>query len=614
MIYIDAGEPYNPHEARTVGAEALTNAQRQSRYRKARGKERLEDIAVLDFETDPFDAQKKKEILPFTACLYAPTALSAPLIIWEKDFDIFVMRVLEAIKRLPRRFTIYAHNGGKFDFMFLIHKIRGAVTFKGRGIMCAKVGEHELRDSFNLVNEKLAAYHKDEFDYQKLLRNRRDKHRDEIIKYMTSDCVYLFDIVRRFVDDYGLKLSAGQAAMHELKKHYGVPRFSENWDAYIREWFFGGRVECLQGRGLFVGPYKLYDVNSMYPKVMADYMHPVGSFSDYVLRMGKPGPDTVFLDITCKNNNALIARGENGETTSRITEGSFKTTIWEYRVAKKYGLIKDVQFNLIVDCLKRTTFADFIVPLYSKRLIVKEKLGVLKKAGREHSAEYLDLKKQDIMLKLILNNAYGKFAQNPRNYKEHYLTDADECPPVEWFKTLETLTASEQTEYMLPHYESDKYWIWHKPNPDIRFNNVGVAASITGAARSILLDAIQNATDPIYCDTDSLICRALDNVEIDKVKLGAWDLEDEFTRVIINGKKLYSCWYEKPRMDSDGKMQNYKIRTKGTAGVTWEQMLDMLKGKSVEVSNRAPTLTKYGTQSYLTRNIKATATETGKLL
>jgi hypothetical protein len=39
--------------------------------------------------------------------------------------------------------------------------------------------------------------------------------------------------------------------MCELSQHYDVKKFSPAWDEYMRGYFFGGRVECLKGRGLF---------------------------------------------------------------------------------------------------------------------------------------------------------------------------------------------------------------------------------------------------------------------------------------------------------------------------------------------------------------------------
>ena len=57
------------------------------------------------------------------------------MIIWEDHEEKFVDEVLSAIENLPGKYTVYAHNGGKFDYMFLLHRLRGFVSFKGRGLM-----------------------------------------------------------------------------------------------------------------------------------------------------------------------------------------------------------------------------------------------------------------------------------------------------------------------------------------------------------------------------------------------------------------------------------------------------------------------------------------------
>lgn len=578
----------------------------RDRKRKAISKaKRHGNIAILDTETDPFDKVTKRKVFPFLAVLYSDNFET--VVIWEDDFDKWVEKIIAAILALPEEYTIYAHNGGRFDFMFLISRMRGAISFKGRGIMDARIGPHHIRDSFHLIPEKLAAYQKDVFDYTKLERDVRHNHKDDIIKYCINDCRYLLDLVKKFVADFGLKLSIGQAAMCEIKKHYDIPKFSEGWDEYVRDFFFGGRVECLAGRGHFVGAYKLYDVNSMYPAVMRNYQHPVGAMSDYRLRSGVPSNDTVFIDLTCRNNGALIARNDNGETTARITYGRFKTTIWEYETALALGLISDVQIHYCLDCSKRTDFKLFVDPLYDKRIALKDFMKDLKAQGQEISQTFIEAKKDDMFYKFLLNNGYGKFATNPRKFREHYITDPNELPPDSWF-------ATDPKHARLPEFEHALYWIWSKPAPQFTYYNVGVAASITGAARSVLLHAIHNSIEPIYCDTDSLICKQLVNVELHKSKLGAWDLEDEFRSVEIAGKKLYAVEHAKPKLRTPEQLlrgiePNWTVKSKGVDGVTAAEIACLVEGATFPTTNFGPTLTRYSKQEYISRNIRATAGE-----
>ena len=612
MTYEIAPEPERKRGRPRINAErATTSLERSKKHKEKKSSLRKQNIAVLDMETEPFDNQTQKRILPFVAELYSDNF--DPIVIWEDNFELFVEKIVAAIEALPDEYTIYAHNGGRFDFMFLIHKMRGAISFKGRGIMSARIGRHHLRDSFHLIPEKLAAYQKEVFDYKKLKSGVRSKHRKEILAYLHSDCVYLLDLVKKFVGDFGLKLSIGQAAMCELKKIYEVEKISDGWDAYLREFFYGGRVECIRGLGEFKGPFKLIDVNSMYPRAMAAHQHPIGVMTDYKIRAGIPTNDTVFVDLTCANNGALVGRTEDGATSARIPYGRFKTTIWEYEMALKYNLISNVQVHYSLDCAKRTDFSLFILPLYEKRIMLKSFMNDLKKSGQQLSQAFIEAKKDDMFYKFLLNNSYGKFAQNPRRFKEHYITDPNEMPPDAWFKSVRTKAGIVPPEFALPTFEHEQYWIWSKPAPSYSFNNVGTAASITGAARAILLEALQNVTDPIYCDTDSIICREIGKgIWLDKTALGAWDLEDEFTRVVIAGKKLYSVEHKSPKQRSAedlerGLSPNYTVKSKGSSGILWDEMISMLNGEIISKTNSGPTLNRFSEQTYLTRKIRATA-------
>jgi hypothetical protein len=593
MSIIVPGTPERRGRPRIFSDRALTSAETSRRSRATAAKDRESRIAILDMETDPFDKVAETEVRPFAACLYSDEW--EPIVIWEEDFDTFVSRVIGAIEALPEAYTIYAHNGGKFDFMFLVHRIRGQISFKGRGIMSAKIGSHELRDSFHIIPEKLANLQKDAFDYSKMKRDKRNKHREEITRYLINDCRYLLDYVKAFVGAHGLKLSIGQAAMYELKKHYKVKSLGEQSDAYLRNFFFGGRVECLAGMGHFVGQYKMYDVNSMYPFVMATRQHPIGN--SYQVRRGSPGPYTVFVVLACRNYGAFVKRGDMGETSANYARGRFLVSIWEYDTAVRLNLVDDIQIEYVVDCEERSDFSNFILPLYEKRRLTKNKLKAMKAAGDTTSREYNDTKKDDIFTKLLMNNAYGKFAQNPRRFKESYVTDNDARPPAELVGYGE-----------LPVFRSDTFAIWERPAPDLRFNNVGTAASITGAARAVLMEAIVKARDPIYCDTDSLICKSLD-MPLNDSELGYWALEQEFSEVLIAGKKLYAG-------RAAGQSGPDKIRSKGVSDLTWTDIERMLEGHTIESVNKAPTLTKRGAdaQFYMHRSVRATAPQSPSMI
>lgn len=538
-------------------------------------------IAILDMETDPFDNDNQNDIYPFLAVLYSGDFC---YVIWQENWQRLIEELLGLIESLNGRYLIYAHNGGRFDYMFLVHKLRGQVSFKGRSLMSAKIGQHELRDSLHIIPEALEnAAGKERIDYGWFTKRERQKHRTEIIEYCISDCKYAFGIVSAFIERFGTPLTIGQAAIRELRKEYDVARLSDGTDALFRKWFLGGRVDCF-GSGLFSGDFRVYDVNSMYPSVMANYPHPIGS--DFLVN-DRIRSNTVFITLECNNYGAFLSRKEHGGLTSQLRHGVFHTTIWEYEVAMRHGLISNSKIIQTVEFNKFSDFSKFVIPLYEGRKRVRE----LKKKAEQSGDQYMARKyaQDEKFMKYLLNNAYGKFAQNSRRWKNYFISDPNDKPDIEELSDI-------------PEVLNNDYWIWSKPCPDLRFNNVATAASITGAARSVLLDALVASHSPLYCDTDSIICSRLDDsVKIDAFELGAWDLEAKANMFIGAGKKLYG--YHMPDKEPP---KDYHIRAKGMNGVTWQDLLDISHGKVLSKTMNAPTLTKDGAQHYITRELRNT--------
>jgi len=560
--------------------------------RKPKPKRTIEQIAIFDTETDPFDNVARTEVFPFLGVLYADAI--EPVVIWDEDRDRWAAKVIAAIEALPGRYTIYAHNGGKFDFMFLLKHLRGQVSFKGRGIMEAQIGEHTLRDSFHIIPERLANFKKDHIDYENMKKGKREAFKKQIIDYCIADCRYLLEIVRSFVERFGFKISIGQAAMASLKQNYEFENISPYTDKRLRDFFFGGRVECFEGAGEFHGHYYLIDRNSMYPAEMANTKHPIGN--EYIWRTGSPDENTAFIDLTCYSKGAFVMRDpEDGSTRAPHGLYRFKTTIHEYKMARKLKLISNIKIHCCIDNNRFSTFEKFVLPFYDQRQEVKKALSRLKSEGKEGTPEWDELKKDDIFLKLILNNAYGKFAQNPRNYKEHYITDPNSVPPEDPYNPWPDF----------PKVMEDDYWLWERPNPTSRYNNVGTGASITGAARANLMETIHLSKGVIYCDTDSVICTGLPDVDLDKSRLGAWDIEREMSSVVIAGKKLYAY----REIDTAKEI----VKAKGASGLTYAKLMEILSptydfetAPVISVA-KGVTISKTGSQMYMTRRIRSTA-------
>lgn len=613
------------------GDESTRAATALEAFRNIKRKYRTENIAVLDFETDPFDNINQTEVYPFVAVLYRGRDI-APVIIWEENHEKLVDLVCDAIEALPEPHTIYAHNGGRFDYMYLFRRLSGSGIFKGRSLMHAQIGQHRLRDSFHLVPEKLAAIQKEEFDYNKMKRGKRRKHKQQIIDYCLSDCVYVYDVIKTFLAEYGQKMSIGQASLTQLKKAgYKFDKLSEMDDGYLRPFYLGGRVECLRGRGHWHGDYKLYDVNSMYPSVMADYEHPISSA--YTTRTRNFDLATShFIELSCKSDGAFLARAdeenendEDGLTSHWVDRRSFRVTRWEYDVAMLHGLLSDVEIHRTITFDRSTNFAAFVHPLYLKRRATLDRIEQLKQSGQENTPEWFEQIRWSIFYKLLLNNSYGKLAQNPRKFKEVMITgprfypyfNGEPFPSPDdlqryfdgghksfWGKPL---NHDPDCKHFAPEKDFEHSLLWERDNRNIKgmFNNVACGASITGAARARLLDAICRAKNPLYCDTDSIICEELSSVELHPSKLGAWKLEAEISEVMVAGKKLYG--YRLAGASVKPNKPDVKTKAKGASAVSWEDLTKVVYGGNIVNINKAPTLEPDGNQYYVERTISATS-------
>src|SRR5262245_7368009 len=95
-------------------------------------------LAVIDLETDPFEFGATLE--PFAAGVW---------IQGEGYFDFWgpqcVYRALAFLALIERPLIVYAHNGGKFDFFFLLQHLDNPIKIINGRIVRAKFGRHEFR-------------------------------------------------------------------------------------------------------------------------------------------------------------------------------------------------------------------------------------------------------------------------------------------------------------------------------------------------------------------------------------------------------------------------------------------------------------------------------------
>jgi DNA polymerase type B, organellar and viral len=525
-------------------------------------------IAVLDLETDPFEYQRM--IYPFVAGFYDGNTFTS---YWGKDC---IDRSVAMIKSLPEPYLIYAHNGGRFDFFYYLPHIERHLRIVNNRIIQTYLGIHELRDSYAIMPFALEQYKKTPIDYSKFTAQSRDKNRSEILSYLSDDCRDLYDLCVAFHQEFGDNLTIGGTAMKQLRKFHPFQTGNQDYDAKLRkDFYFGGRNQCFE-TGIIKGPVKVYDVNSMYPKAMQDYLHPV---STGLYRGHRIDSRTCFVKVEGKNEGAFPVRSKDGSLDFTVSSGVFCTSIHEFNAAEETGTFKPQRILQTIGYSRRESFAEFVSYFYSARTKAKE----------------VDDKIHALFYKFVLNSAYGKFAQNPENYADWFITKAGEFPP-DWHSCKKSCTDDCRKKWT-PSFMCEDYIIWERPLMELNFYNVATGASITGAARAVLLRGIAASPRPLYCDTDSIISIGPTNVPVSETELGAWKLEAEGTMAAICGKKLYAIFKGS---------ECIKKAHKG-ARLEGSDILKIAKGSTVESCNPVPAFKFDGSWTFTKRAIRRTA-------
>lgn len=586
-------------------------------------KAKLNTLGVLDFETDPFLRGRLPE--PFCCGLYVSHDNDSKITYeqyWEEgigNFDSEFDRLLNDLACI--RGYVYAHNGGKFDFHFIIERLLilgiGVTDIKLIKSRIARVsfGNVTLLDSFLLIPVPLKATgEKLDFEYWKTERSPNDltdKERDtfdtetylkaqkqwvrgtepfnsfldkfrkefhnsprlfyrkECEIYLKQDCEGLLNVIKEFIKLYGWGLTLASRSFAAIKESgYKMPRqrltnYSAMFgdydalDRHFRKWFFGGRVQCFKV-GHIKGNIKYYDINSAYPFAMTKN-HWAGDLASYYTTTsleGLTGPQIAssLITVDCVSHGAFPVRHDDNSITFHKEKKVFNVTGHEFAMAKKLNLISECR---LIECNVPESTANFGKFV---RLVHKRKNDASKEGN----------KIQRLIHKLVMNSGYGRLAIDPRDWMDHKI-----IPVGEYNRKMakEGWTVCERFEEMgfdfLERPTSVKKMVFH---------NVATAASITGYVRAMLMHAIASVGTPLYCDTDSVICKGSADLNFGD-KLGEWELEASNKKGIhIAGKKLYAMELAKGE---------WKTASKGVR-LKPEQICKVANGEEQVWSNYAP--------------------------
>lgn len=507
-------------------------------------------IAVIDAETDPFLFGRCPK--PFLWGFY------------DGDQYLEFTDARDLVEHVRySKYLIYAHNGGKFDYKYMLDHINDlsrVMLISGR-LAKFSIGASEFRDSYSILPIALAKWSKEKINYkifEEKVRMKADNY-NKIRAYLKSDCLSLYEMVEAFTGEYGRKLTQASAAVSFWENQSGIarPRTSPEFYKVFKDYYYGGRVEAVeQGEHHMV--LRGVDINSAYPKAMTS-THPYGS-NAVILRGRQEISETSFYKVSCASSGAFPMRADDNALSfpNDGVERTFTITGHELIAAIETKTCPGLKIVHGIRLEESITFNEYVEHFYDKRAKAK---AVGDKAG-------------DLFSKLLMNSLYGKLGCNPEKYKDYIVASHDDvamlrqedCPP-------------ELDGYTFAGIFGSRCLLQRDvPEDKQHFYNVATAASITGYVRAFLWRSMQQCDGVKYVDTDSILAKDTSRLERGGL-LGQWKLEGTYRYAAIAGKKLYA-------LKGVGKGE-WKVASKGVRLLP-EQIIAICRGDVVEAAKDAP--------------------------
>lgn len=397
--------------------------------------------------------------------------------------------------------VIFAHNGGRFDFLFIMEYLKNVrnkevkIIAQGARIVALKIhiGRRHyvhLQDSFSLLPQSLHNLSrtfnvsvKKETGAIDFERERVSKHNELHRAYLRSDCESLWQVLREFyaqpfIRDIDSKITLASTSLAAWRTTLNKPIRVTTPDIqnFVRESYAGGRCEIFKQ---VMGIGECVDVNSLYPFSMLNPLpvEHVGAshdafdfgFHDCTVRV----PDC-YMPILWKKTTKLI-----------FPTGTFRGTFFseELKLAVEQGAVilkhhRGEKFTKETDLFKT-----YIEHCYTLR--------------KENKGTALDL-----IAKLLMNNTYGKFAERE---EKKSLLKVDQTDPATWPREF-------------AHFHSDAMFrktglievIKNKRSPHMLCH---IASAITAWSRIHMARElyIPRQQDLCYTDTDSGFLSGQDN-------------------------------------------------------------------------------------------------------
>lgn len=463
---------------------------------------------------------------------------------WGLDAQFQFFEFLYNNRETLHEYTLYAHNGGKFDIMnalreYLLHsnhwKINSNIELNGSFIKLEIKSSDgytiNFLDSSKMLVGTLEKLTKDfRVEHQKLIEtvnhNDINEHNfndiPELKPYLKNDCLGLLEVMTSFNqtvydmtyvnetyynkkkndwvhNEGGLNMTnfltgATLAKQYYWNRHYNAYKYpiytnTDEIDSFIRKSYYGGRVEMSQ---LGLVEKKLYylDYTSLYP-ACGTYDLPFGEPEYINFNNSSTLPDSFFGFIKClvktKCNKRRPIHGDKSLNKLCFREHHKWEEMTLFSEEVRYGIEKDMYDYQFIEGYK-----------YLRAPIMKEvfeecfeKKATSKAEGKPAMAQ---------AWKIILNSLYGFWGLRTKDRDSVKIYPKGDSPVFNYLQSGKLLNESDVGNYTILRVLNDL---------EIKDFNVGIASAISSYGRIRLTNLIHDIEDKNYKvymnDTDSII-------------------------------------------------------------------------------------------------------------
>jgi len=468
---------------------------------------------------------------------------------------------LPTLFEIDKEIYIFAHNGSKFDYKFLLSEFMNRYTVEIVGdhnkITMFKIRNIYFMDFFlffptslNNLSKSWIGCEKIEFDHTKItLDNYNTEYKELAIEYCKMDCILLFRIVNKFLttifstnfkNTINLPGSlnfytAPQLALKIFKQIYLSYDLigSIGWDYIIeKSSYYGGMCVVYRKKSENLNNFYgekdnlyCYDINSCYPASMLKKMP--YKFIDEIINCDEINEYIDYylyeIDYEYPDNQIIVNLPTRIDGEIVYLKYGNKKWHWGNEINSSLSLgAKILKIHKIRRYEGLYIFKEYIEDIYNMRL----------EAKRNNNTCLVDF------FKLLMNSLYGKLGQKLNLQKN--IVSISELNEVVMYYNDNKIKNIKLLDGNCVEYEyEDLNEFYNQIGSLVRFS-----AFITAQARCILLkpftDNILEQDNLFYTDTDSIfINKILPSNYVSNTELGKFKLEYEIKKAYFLAPKMY---------------------------------------------------------------------------